>query len=459
MENIDANKPRVIIDSLVKEIEENKTKVRGKTRPIYFRDDRRRNIERQVYSIPTIYLKFRKDNGRIASDIHSYEHKKGKLVEATDFGQEIIRGFLRAKDVERTKELKRTIVDRGQDEPAVITCDGFLINGNRRKMALELLSIEYPSESRYRTMEVVVLPGRKKNEDDETPPTYYEIEQIESAYQFHTHGKSEYTNFDKAISIRRKLDNGMSIEEQLSYDATFNMLSTTEKRKKIRQIEEDFLKPLECIDKYLDRLGRNGLYNTIATAKGSNKGQWQAFIDYYKSIDKYLRDPQRLHKLGISKSERGDVEDVAFKLIRSQKIQGVDKKSHELMRLIPKLLNNPSSKEELLRLRDEIKLKSYGETTKDAKDAVIKDLQWYRKNEEDIVHRVRKSYNIYLGKKESETPFELLKAALAKLNHENMNLQAIGKAKLKPSLRMAEQVAQKADEIKKEIYSLMKNHK
>ncbi|WP_299116843.1 hypothetical protein [uncultured Winogradskyella sp.] len=456
MEKFDANRPRVIIDSLVKEVEENKSKVKNKTRPIYFRDDRRKNIERQVYSIPTIYLKYRKDNGRIASDIYSYEQKHGKLMEATDYGQEIIRGFLRKKDIERTKELKRTIVDRGQDEPAVITCDGFLINGNRRKMALELLSLEYPSETSYKNLEVVILPNKKQSDDDETPPTYYEIEQIESAYQFHTHGKSEYSNFDKAISIRRKLDNEMSIEEQLSYDATFNMLSVAEKKKKVRQIEEDFLKPLECIDKYLDRLGRNGLYNTIATAKGSNKGQWQAFIDYYKSIDKFLRDPKRIHKLGITKKERGDIEDVAFKLIRSRKIQGVDKKSHELMRLLPKLLNNPKSKEELLELK-EIKLKSYGETTTDAKDAEIKDLQWYRKNEEDIVHRVRKSYNIFLGTKESETPLELLKAALGKLNHENMNLKAIEKSKLKPSLRMAEQVVNKADEIKKEIYKMIKN--
>ena len=456
MEQFNYNKPRTIVASLVEEINENKTIIKGKKRSIFFRDDKRENKERQVYKIPTIYLKFRKDNGRISSDILSYEKKNGKFIEATDLGQEIIRNFLFEKDIERTEELKRTIIDRGQDEPAVITSDGFLINGNRRKMALELLASEFPTEAKYKNLEVVILPGIKQNDDDETPPTHYEIEQIESAYQFHSDGKSEYTNFDKAISIRRKLINGMTIEEQLSYDANFNMLSVAEKRKKINQIDEDFLKPLECIDKYLERLGRSEMYNTIATAKGSQKGQWQAFIDYYKSVDKYLRDPKKLHKLNITKNERGDVESIAFKLIRARNIQGVDKKSHELMRLLPKLLNNNNAKAELFKLK-EVKLKLHGETATDAKDAEIKDLQWYRENQENIVHRVRESKNLFEGNKESETPLTLLKVAYSKLIHENMNLEAIEKENLKEALRLAENVVKKADEIKKEIYGMIKN--
>ncbi|MFD0862088.1 hypothetical protein ACFQ1M_07700 [Sungkyunkwania multivorans] len=455
MNTFDYNKPRPIVESLVKEINDNKEEISGMKRSIFFRDDKRKGKERQVYRIPTIYLNFRKDNGRIASDILSYENQNGELIEATAFGQEIIRQFLIKKDKEATNQLKRTIIDRGQDEPAVITCDGFLINGNRRKMALEMLSSEFPSEAKYKNLEVVILPCKKKDSGDETPPTHYEIEQIESAYQFHNQGKSEYTNFDKAISIRRKLNNGMSIEEQLSYDATFNMLTPAEKRKQINQIEQDFLKPLECIDRYLDRLGRTQMYNTIATAKGSQKGQWQAFIDYHKSIDRYIRDPKKLHKLNITKNERSTVEDIAFKLIRARKIDGVDKKSHEIMRMIPKLLNNEQSKAELFKLK-EIKLKGYAETTSDVKDAEIKDLQWYNENRENIIHRVRESKNILDGVKESETPITLLKAALGKLNHENMNLKAIESENLKSTLKITESIIKKADEIKKELYGIIK---
>lgn len=456
MEKSASNKQRIIFDDLVKEIDENKTALQGKKRSIFFRNDKRNKKERQVYSIPIIYLKYRKDNGRIASNVASEEKRYGEVKEATDIGQGKLREFLEEKDKERTEELKRTIIDRGQDEPAVITADGFLINGNRRKMVLEILSEKYPANQSYKSMEVIILPGKKDHEDDEPAPSYYEIEQIESAYQFHTHGKSEYTNFDKALSIRRKLDNGMTIEEQLSYDASFNMLTPAKKRSKIRQIEEDFLKPLKCIDQYLSRLDRKGLYNTIAAEKGSKKGQWQAFIDYYKYVDKYLTDSRKFTTLKVDKNEKGIVQDIAFKIIRARDIKGVDKKSHEIMRLMPKLLSKEESKKELFKLKD-IKLKSHGETAVSIKDAEIKDLQWYQSNANEIIHHVRKAYNHYLGEKESETPLDLLLAAYRKLDHSNMNIEAIDNSNYKQALQLAEKVRDKADDIKKMIWETMNN--
>ena len=35
-------------------------------------------------------------------------------------------------------------------------------------------------------------------------------------------------------------------------------------RKLLKFIREEFLQPLECIDRYLEVLGREGLYNTIS---------------------------------------------------------------------------------------------------------------------------------------------------------------------------------------------------
>ncbi len=458
MNKNDPKRQREIIEELVKEINENKSAVKDYMWSIFFRDDKQNKNKRPVFKVPIIYLKYRKDNGRIASDVYSHEQKHGKIIEATDTGQEILRGFLLAKDKERTIELKSTIIDRLQDEPAVITSDGFLINGNRRKVVFEMLVDEYRSESKYKSMEVIILPGKKEKPEDEPPPTYYEIEQIESAYQFHTQGKSEYTNFDKALSIRRKIKNGMNIEEQLSYDAAFKTLPVPDKKKKIKQIEEDFLNPLICIDQYLDRLGRKGLYDTIATAKGSKKGQWQAFIDYYYYVHKHLIDLNKFDKLGIDKKEKGIVQDIAFKLIRARDIDGVDKKSHELMRLMPKMLPIASAKEELFKLKD-IKLRIHGEITTDAQDAEIKDLKWYQANASEIIHRVRKAYNYYLGAKESETPLDLLKAAYSKLNNYSLKTEAIENKNLKEALKIAENVRDTADIIKKEIWQRINKKK
>ena len=45
--------------------------------------------------------------------------------------------FSEDKDPEKTDILMKSIEHVGQSDPAIITCDGFLINGNRRKMVLE----------------------------------------------------------------------------------------------------------------------------------------------------------------------------------------------------------------------------------------------------------------------------------------------------------------------------------
>jgi len=446
----DAHQPREIIDEFVSEIDDNKEIIVGDLRTIFFRDDKNEKKKRQVYKVPLYCLKFRKNNGRIASDVMAYERLNGEIQEATDFGQDVLRRFLFEKDKEKGTELKNTIEARGQDEPAVITSDGFLINGNRRKMILEILSEKNP---KYRTMEVVILPGKKNSEADELPPSNYEIEQIESAYQFQTHGKSEYSNFDKALSIRRKLDNHMSIAEQLSYDGSFSNSSTAEKNKKIKEIENNFLNPLKCVDKYLERLGRPGQYNTIATAKGSKKGQWQAFIDYYNYIDKYISSDTKWLELGISKQERGVVEDISFKLIRARDIKGIDKKSHELMRLIPKILKKTDAKNELFELKS-IKISDKGEVSKDAKDAEIKDLQWSQKNASEIIHHVRKSYELYLDVKGSETPIELLKAAFDKLNHNNMILSSVKSNKINEAKSWIEKIKRKTQQLDDEISNL-----
>lgn len=208
---------RKIIEDFAKEISLKKeTGIHPEKTVIDFRNDRLKGKdgERYVYLVPTKLLRFRKDNGRIASDVYSYEKQNGILDETLDTTQEIIRKFLTNKDEENNIKLRNLIKHSGQIEPAIITCDGFLINGNRRKMVIEDL-YERTKEKKYETMKVVILPGA---DDEGGPPTIKEIEQIENRYQLQSDGKSEYTNFDRAISIQRKIASGMSLEEQLKDD-------------------------------------------------------------------------------------------------------------------------------------------------------------------------------------------------------------------------------------------------
>jgi hypothetical protein len=262
MSEITIPKVREIIQNFSQEIEARKDKgVKPEMHIISFRDDEAAKREREVWLVPVGILRYRKDNGRICSDVLNFEENNYSLNENDADDQRIIEKFLEAKDKEKTEELKKSIIHSGQREPAIITCDGFLINGNRRKMILEKLLRETKDTRKYGNMKVVILP---KPGELGGPPTLLEIEQIENRYQLQKDGKAEYYNFDRALSIRRKMNLGMSLEEQLKDDPRYISLKDKEFNKIVRQYKSEYLEPLECIDRYLDTLDKVGRYGFVS---------------------------------------------------------------------------------------------------------------------------------------------------------------------------------------------------
>src|ERR1700682_5301977 len=213
MKKLTTDVTREIVSDLAKEI---KRRAHPGPKPektvIDFRTDRRSGHERKVYFVPVELLLYRKNNGRIASDVLSFERNHGKIVEASEEGQALLRKFLEDKDKEKTEELKRSIEHDDQRDPAIITCDGFLINGNRRKMVFEMLKRD--------KMKVVILPGGD-DAGEGGPPTLKEIEEIENRYQLQSDGKAEYSIFNRALSMRRKIQCGISLEDQLKGDPQY----------------------------------------------------------------------------------------------------------------------------------------------------------------------------------------------------------------------------------------------
>lgn len=61
---------------------------------IEFRTEQKDGFEREVYYVPVGLLRYRKDNGRISSDVLHYEKEHGILDEKSEQAQKIIRGFL-----------------------------------------------------------------------------------------------------------------------------------------------------------------------------------------------------------------------------------------------------------------------------------------------------------------------------------------------------------------------------
>ena len=98
-------------------------------------------------------------------------------------------------------------------------------------------------------MRVVVLPEGA---------TELEIQKIENRYQLQGEGKSEYQGLNRAIKIKRNIENKFSLEAQLRDDPNYHDLPLKDFEKIVKRFEKDYLKPLDCVDKYLETFGRKG---------------------------------------------------------------------------------------------------------------------------------------------------------------------------------------------------------
>jgi hypothetical protein len=256
------------------------------------------------------------------------------------------------------------------------------------------------------------------------------------------------------------MEMGMSLKEQLQDDPNYYNLAEAALNKKIKEFEEEYLKPLECIDKYLEYTNRPGHYNTISEGRGDSEGRWQAFLEYYKVVFKKLNDEKQRIKLGIQEDEIGKIENAAFRIIRKREIDGLNKKAHQIMRDIPKLLTNINSKKELFELAKIDFQLSKEEVTDEMGDQVdekTKDNIWSSKYREQINWKVKKAYDFFEQKKEQDTPLELLNAALDKLNHANMDINAIELDRLDEAMKMTRGIQTRTNELEHLMYEAKKD--
>tara|TARA_B110000008_G_scaffold191166_1_gene189883 strand:+ start:202 stop:1599 length:1398 start_codon:yes stop_codon:yes gene_type:complete len=423
---------------------------------ISFRNDEKDHVERDVFLIKSEYLRFRKENGRIFSDVASYEQNNGILEEKSSHSQEIIRGFIKELDPQKNTEAYKSIQSVGQKEVAIITCDGFLINGNRRKLIIDQL-YEDIGDEKYKSLKVVVLPGK---DDPGGAPTIEEIEEIELRYQEHTDGKSEYTGLNQALSIRGKIDKGMTLDRIVRSNPKFSPYSPTEMKKGRNYYQKEYLGPLECVDDYLAMFGIPKLYNNISSGPGDPEGKWQSFYDYYSKVKLNLENPKKRNAMfGIEEDQIGKVETVAFKIIRKRKFQGL-KKSHQIIRELPKLIKNHESRKELYHFIDDDE--DLEEEEKFDKEGIElspreQDLAWGQKNAELFQHRMKLALNNLSFELTKGTPITLINSALSSLN--KVDISNIGVGDYKTARELCTSIKADIDRIEKDIFDQSKKLK
>ncbi|MGC2047328.1 MAG: hypothetical protein WA635_01765 [Gallionella sp.] len=452
MKPITQEMPREIVQDFAQAIREKTRQTIPSFAVINFRDEKSKNIERPIKSVPIGLLRYRKDNGRIASDVMNYERLNGPLDEKDKYAQEILRSFLEKKHPEMTEILIKSIEHNGQSEPAIITCDGFLINGNRRKMALEHLRDHHPGDEKYNYVKVVILPGLG---EEGGPPSLLEIERIENRYQLQSEGKSEYYGFDRALSIKRKMELGFSIEEQLKDDPRYVSAKEIELKKAVKECESEYMRPLDCIDRYLQQFDRPGMYGTISSGVSDREGRWQAFKDYSDIYHTRLKNQKWQIEHAIDEEDIGAIEEAAFKMIRLRTLKGLPK-IHQIMRALPKICALKESRKHILSIANEVDSSLPQDEQYDGEENPLSpddiDKKWAHRYQPKLIMLTKKAWDLAESSREKETPLMLLEAALKKLTHEDFAIENISHAQYHEAGRLAREIQQIAKGIEHQLY-------
>ena len=454
---ITQERTREIIDDFAEEIRNKRVKASpAESIRIDFRDGIALNREETVYMVPLDLLRLRKENGRISSSVKTYERTIGPLHGADSDAQLVLQQFLREKDPERTDQLKLLLRADGQRDPGIITADGFLINGNRRRVALGELRKEFPEEDRFQTMKVVILPGKG---EEGGQPTLKEIEQIENRYQLQKDGKAEYYGFDAALSIKDKEEKGYTLDQQMRDDPQYQYMSRAEFNRAVKKRRQELLEPLECVEEYLETIRRVGEYSAISRNLGDREGRWQAFIDLSSSLGRRAKTNQGRQKMGIDAKEAGEVMQAAYAVIRMRDIPNFGK-LHGIMRALPKYTQY--GKEHLLEIGKKI---THDLPEKEITDENGKRLpqeaieaKWKSKYASEITRDLIKARSACEFGEETNAPMTLLTNALSKLNHKDMIIENIETSELKDALRQINKIKERSEELKKKIYDRVKSN-
>ena len=450
------DKTREIIDDFAQEIQKKMVEASpAESTSINFRNGMVENREEKVYKVPLDLLLLRKENGRISSSVKTYERVTGPLEGKDSQAQSVLQKFLRNKDPEKTDDLKRLLRAEGQRDAGIITADGFLINGNRRKVALSELRDEFPANDAFKTMKVVILPGKN---DEGGPPTIKEIEQIENRYQLQDEGKAEYYGFDAALSIRDKEASGYTLEQQMQDDPQYKLLEPAGFKRAVNKRRKELLEPLECVEDYLETIGRPGEYSVVSSGLGDREGRWQAFLDLSQYFWSRAKTDHGLQKMGIDNTDVGQIMHTAYAVIRMRVIPNLGK-LHTIMRKFPKYAEH--GKEHLLNLSCNIEHElSPEEFTNENGESLPQeaiDEKWNNKYRAEITRGLIKARNASEIGAETNAPITLLSDAVKKLEHRDMVVENIEPTDLEESLRQINRIKKRSEKLKDEIYKRVKD--
>ncbi len=361
-----------------------------------------------IYQFQTNELVYNRANGRIKSEIFNKESSLGRILkDDLKEDQDIFREILSSISQLENQKISKDIYEKGQLKPGIITCDGIVINGNRRKAILENLYSEHEQEERLKYIECQVLPRNIKKS---------ELWLIEAGIQMSAEQQLDYSPINNMLKFKEGINSGLTPSEMAS--RIYGVQGS--------DIEED-LERLSLIDEYLEEfLEKKNRYYLV-------DGLNEHFINLQKILAwaKKPRGPTRID-WNFDSSDVNELKLVIFYYIRL-KIQ------HLRIRDMKELFGRKLSWDELRRtldidIRDDYKVTPIDEEdeyfTEEESDVSnsgafsdaqiqsdkIEEKNWINQAKSELKGNFQDSKEQNLLQKDSVKPAKLARRALKAIN-------------------------------------------
>lgn len=220
-----------------------------------------------AYRIPLKFLIYNKYNGRIGTEVKSYEAQNGELNAEESADCKIIENFLYNSKIDRNKKTMASLQRDKQQRYGIVTSDGVIIDGNRRAMLLNKL-FHSREEFKYKYTDVehcqyfvaVILPDGASEQD---------IQQLETIYQMGEDNKLDYNPIEKYLKCK-ELSRWFAISDIAEFMG-----------EKSSQIN-NWLSILGLMEEYLETYGYEGIYTRLEKTEGP-------FVDLNNYLESYQK--------------------------------------------------------------------------------------------------------------------------------------------------------------------------
>jgi len=223
------------------------------------------NKERPVFRIPMEYLVLNKLNGRINTDVESWEVQNGPLDVENPEHENLLETWIWEKHPDENKKTYSDLQQNGQKEPGQVTSDGIIVGGNRRVTLLRKLGVTH--------FEAIIIDTDSTNALD--------ILRLEKTLQHGADLQVDYGAIEKyleANSVVNQLGGRKSVEGNADkIKQVLDMLSRYKNKTELFEALDIY----ESMEEYLETIGAKNYFKAL-----NQKEDY--LIDYTKSKKAYV---------------------------------------------------------------------------------------------------------------------------------------------------------------------------